>query len=171
MSRIIAVISIATAGILIAIGLITLYDENLKIGRMWETPAIRPYEQPLPVMASGIMPFTGGEALFRKTDAAAIQTPFNLSTPAVIEAGQLSYQRYCIHCHGKYHDGNGAVGQSFAPLPGDLRSPRVQEMPNGVVFHEISYGIPNGRQPALATTVSIDERWQAIAYIKSLGIR
>jgi hypothetical protein len=44
-------------------------------------------------------------------------------------------------------------------------------MPAGMLFKEISYGIPDGRQPALATTMTVDERWQAIAFVKSLGQR
>jgi hypothetical protein len=44
-------------------------------------------------------------------------------------------------------------------------------MPVGTLFKEISYGIPGGRQPALATTIAAHERWQIIAYVKSLGER
>ena len=41
----------------------------------------------------------------------------------------------------------------------------------GKIFHEISYGVPGGRQPALASTISIQERWQIVGYINSLGQR
>ena len=41
----------------------------------------------------------------------------------------------------------------------------------GLLFKEISYGIPGGRQPALATTIEADERWRIVAYVKSLGKR
>jgi hypothetical protein len=44
-------------------------------------------------------------------------------------------------------------------------------MPQGILFKEISYGIPNGRQPALATTIAVKDRWRIIAHIKSLGPR
>jgi hypothetical protein len=81
---------------------------------------------------------------------------------------QIDINYYCIHCHGKHH---GTVGQSFAPKPRDLRSAKAQETAEGRLFHEISYGIPGGRQPALATTMAVDERWQVIGYLKSLGIR
>jgi hypothetical protein len=52
-----------------------------------------------------------------------------------------------------------------------LRSPKVQATSNGALFREISYGIPDGRQPALATTITVSDRWQIIAYVKSLGTR
>ena len=44
---------------------LTLYDENLKIGRMWETPAVRPYEEPMLIMEKSVIPVTGGEAVFK----------------------------------------------------------------------------------------------------------
>ena len=171
MLRIISVFLIAAFIGLTAWGLITLYDENMQIGRMWETPAVKPHEDPIPVMDERTIPVNGGENFLRLTDPAVLQSPLDLTRPAVIDAGRQGYRYYCIQCHGKFYDGMGTVGQSFAPLPGDLQSAKVQSMPVGRLFHEISYGIPNGRQPALASTISVKERWQVIAFVKSLGSR
>ncbi len=171
MSRILGAVSIVATIALVAWGLITLYDENLQVGRMWETPAIRPHENPLPIMDENTVPQEGGELAYRLSDPAQLQAPFDLTASQVIKSGQTGYVRYCIQCHGKHFDGNGTVGQSFAPLPGDLRSAKVQSAPVGELFHEISYGKPEGRQPALASTISIDRRWHIIGFIKSLGIR
>ena len=150
---------------------ITLYDENMQVGRMWETPGVKPHEAPIPVTETGIVPFAGGEALMRTTVGEQMVSPVALNDPAAMEAGKKGYAVYCIHCHGERHDGNGTVGQSFAPLPGDLRSEKVQSMAPGILFHEISYGISGGRQPALATTIEAEERWRIISYIQSLGVR
>ncbi len=171
MIRIICAAAIVATIILLAYGMITIYDESLQIGRMWETPAIRPHEEAIPVMADVSVPMTGGEAFYRNGDPDTMHPPFDLTQPHTIAAGKQGYQFYCIQCHGKHFDGYGTVGQSFAPPPGDLRSVRVQDLPPGRLFHEISYGIPGGRQPALATTVSEVERWQIIGYVRSLGAR
>ncbi|BBO68941.1 hypothetical protein DSCA_28710 [Desulfosarcina alkanivorans] len=171
MIRILSVGLIVSAVALVAWGVITAYDELLPVGRMWKTPAVKPHENPIPVMAAGSVPVNGGEALFRAAAPEAIQPPFSLTDAAAVTSGETTYRFYCIHCHGKNFDGYGTVGQSFAPPPGDLRSKRVQSMPAGVLFKEISYGIPDGRQPALATTVAVEDRWHAIAYVKSLGQR
>jgi mono/diheme cytochrome c family protein len=171
MLRILSVGLIATVIGLTVWGLITLYDTNLQVGRMWETPRINPHEKPIPVMDTQTIPVNGGENVYRLADPATLQAPFELTQPEVLTAGQQGYQYYCIQCHGKYHDGLGTVGQSFAPLPGDLRSAKVQSMPVGQLFQEISYGIPGGRQPALASTIGLQERWQIIAFLKSLGQR
>jgi len=150
---------------------ITAYDDNLSVGRMWQTPAIRPHEEPIPVMTAGIIPFNGGEVLTRTARAEELISPLSGTSAFNFKRGETGYTRYCSHCHGKYHDGNGTVGQSFQPLPGDLRSAKVQVMSDGALFHEISYGKPDGRQPPLATTISMADRWQIIAYVKSLGTR
>jgi len=150
---------------------ITLYDENMKVGRMWETPAVHPHEQPLLIMEPGVVPFDGGEAEYRNAKAEDLISPFKNDDPNVVASGKSLYFTYCAQCHGKYHDGNGTVGQSFHPLPGDLQSDKVQSLPQGTLFKEISYGVPNGRQPALATTIEVMDRWRIIAYVKSLGLR
>ncbi len=146
-------------------------DKHFPFGRMWETPAVRPHEERLPVMQSGLVPFAGGEARYRIARPEEIVSPLKSSDPLAIAHGKSLYQVYCAQCHGRHHDGFGTVGQSFEPLPGDLRSPGVQTMSDGRIFKEISYGIQNGRQPPLATTIDVDDRWRIIAYVKSLGPR
>jgi mono/diheme cytochrome c family protein len=171
MLRILSVVVMASMVGLAVWGVITLYDNNLPVGRMWETPGVKPHENPIPVMDSRTVPVDGGENLYRLADPAAIRAPYELDQPAAITAGRQGYGYYCIQCHGTIYDGLGTVGQSFAPPPGDLRSSKVQAMPVGQLFHEISYGIPGGRQPALASTIGVEERWQIIAFVKSLGQR
>ena len=166
-------------GLVIVIGIIGLagyealmyYDNNFRYGRMRETPAVRPYEEPLLKMEAGLVPIDGGEAVYRTAAGTDLAAPVKMKDPAVIARGKAVYLTFCAQCHGYNHDGNGTVGQSFKPLPTDLRSPKVQATYEGELFKSISYGIPGGRQPALETTVKIDDRWHVIAYIKSLGTR
>lgn len=155
----------------VAITALNVYDEFFPYGRMWETPAVRPHEEPLPIMEAGVVPFGGGDAVYRNAAPETLSFPFNADNPVEIARGKTVYARYCVHCHGKNYDGMGTVGQSFAPLPGDLRSAKLQNLHPGLLFKEISYGIPGGRQPALASTIEIADRWRVIAHVKSLGIR
>jgi mono/diheme cytochrome c family protein len=164
------IIAVAVVGY-VAYEALMYYDDSFIYGRMRETPAIRPYEKPMLIMEAGLVPFTKGELGYRIAKPEDISSPLAMYDPQIIKAGQTVYQNYCAQCHGRNHNGKGTVGQSFHPLPEDLRSPRVQTRIEGALFQEISYGKPGGRQPALATTVSITERWQVIAYIKSLGLR
>ena len=171
MTRILALAVIVAVAGLALYGGVTLFDETLQVGRMWETPGIKPHEKPIPVMAVGSVPWSEAEQIYRVADPDGLRAPFLLTDPAAVSEGARQYMYYCSHCHGRHHDGLGTVGQSFAPLPGDLRSARVQTLPGGRIFHEISYGIPDGRQPALATTISLTDRWRIIAFVKSLGVR
>ena len=159
------------AVILGAYNVLTKIDKDFKYGRMRETPAVRPYEAPMLIMEDGLVPVSGGEAFFKANLAEALKSPFPATDPNVIKKGTALYFTFCAQCHGQYHDGNGTVGQSFAPLPEDLRSRKVQSLSDGVLFKEVSYGIPKGRQPPLATTIAAADRWRVIAYIKSLGTR
>ena len=148
------------------------YDNNFKYGRMRQTPGVRAYEQPLLIMEAGIVPVTGGEAVLRAADPMKLKSPVILSNSRVIETGEIDYLNYCAQCHGANYDGKGTVGQSFAPLPTDLRSPRIQAQSEGALFQHISYGIGGtGRQPALHSTIRVENRWGIIAFIKSLGPR
>jgi mono/diheme cytochrome c family protein len=147
------------------------YDNNFRYGRMRETPAVRPYEEPLLKMEAGLVPIDGGEAVYRTTAGIDLMAPFEMKASTVIARGKAVYLTFCAQCHGYNHDGNGTVGQSFKPLPTDLRSSKVQSKFEGELFKSISYGIPGGRQPALETTVTIDDRWHVVAFVKSLGIR
>ncbi len=152
--------------------LLMVYDNNFPYGRMRETPAVRPYENPILIMEAGVVPFEGGEALYRAANPSALKSPLDPKDAAVVEAGKKAYFLYCQQCHGKAYDGNGTVGQSFAPLPTDLRSEHVQSKSEGQLFQHISYGVGGtGRQPALATTIQIPDRWRIIAFVQSLGLR
>ncbi len=63
-------------GLIIVIGIIGLagyealmyYDNNFRYGRMRETPAVRPYEEPLLKMEAGLVPIDGGEAVYQSRD-------------------------------------------------------------------------------------------------------
>ena len=147
------------------------YDNNFRYGRMRETPAVRPHEDPLLTMEDGIVPISGGEAVYRISSGIDLTAPVMMTESAVVARGKSVYLIYCAQCHGYNHDGNGTVGQSFSPLPTDLRKAEVQYKPEGMLFKSVSYGVPGGRQPALHTTVTIEDRWRVVAYIKSLGLR
>jgi mono/diheme cytochrome c family protein len=169
MKKLVVIGLAATLVLLAAWRVILTIDTHLTYGRMWETPAVRPYEQPLPRMPGGVVPVKDGEALRRIADADELRSPLPGNDPAVIRAGHDLYLLYCAQCHGKQYDGNGTVGQSFSPLPTDLNGLAAQGMSEGDLFQVISYGIPGGRQPPLATTIDPLDRWRIVAFVESLG--
>ncbi len=171
MKKIFGFLIVVVIVVLAAYHLLVYYDNNFRYGRMRETPAVRPYEEPLLVKEAGVVPVNGGEAIFRVSAGIDIQSPIDMAQAAAIDRGKAVYLIYCAQCHGHNHDGKGTVGQSFAPLPTDLRSAKVQNSPEGVLFKNVSYGIPDGRQPPLHATITVEDRWKVVAYVKSLGLR
>jgi hypothetical protein len=159
--------------VLVAYLALVYYDNNFRYGRMRETPAVRPHEEPLLIMEAGGVPFSGGEMNYLSRKPEELKSPLEMNNPETFKRGQAVYFTFCAQCHGKDQDGNAPVGQSFSPLPTDLRSPKVQAQLEGNIFWDISYGLPDGkgRQPALATTIDVMDRWRVVAYVKSLGIR
>lgn len=155
--------------ILAAYQALVFYDNNFRYGRMRETPGVKPHEAPLLVLDTGIVPIHGGDATYRLTPAADLASPLDMQASTTITRGKDLYRVYCAQCHGNNFDGNGTVGQSFQPLPTNLRGPSVQAKTEGELFKSISYGIPGGRQPALDTTIAPEDRWYIIAFVQSLG--
>jgi mono/diheme cytochrome c family protein len=164
-------LAVVLVGALGAYHALMFYDNNFRYGRMRETPAVKPHEEPLIRMEAGVVPVSGGEALLRATPGSALKPPLAMDAAEVIARGGAVYFTFCAQCHGPGYDGNGTVGQSFMPLPTDLRSPAVQSKPAGELFKSVSYGIPDGRQPPLETTITIDDRWSVVAFVKSMGVR
>jgi mono/diheme cytochrome c family protein len=171
MKKIIGFFILAGIVILTAYYALIYYDNNFRYGRMRETPAVRPIEEPVLIEEAGLVPIDGGEAIYRVTPGGALMPSVDMSQPTAIARGENVYRIYCAQCHGYNYDGNGTVGQSFAPLPTDLRSAKVQNSPPGGLFKSISYGIPDGRQPPLHATITFEDRWKVIAFVKSLGPR
>jgi mono/diheme cytochrome c family protein len=127
------------------------YDNEFPFARMRETPAVKPHEEPLLVMDVEAVPVSGGDSVLR------IMKPV--------------YLTFCAQCHGNNYNGRGTVGQSFQPLPTDLRSAEVQSESEGKLFKTVSYGVPDGRQPALHFIITVEDRWRVVAFVKSLGVR
>jgi mono/diheme cytochrome c family protein len=144
---------------------ITVFDEYMRFGRMWETPAIRPHETPLLVMGKESIPVDGGEAVLRAGGAEKLENPDRDRSMKRVFAGKAAYTRYCIHCHGKDLKGQATVGQSFSAPAMDLKSPQIRDRKDGMLFSSISYG--KDRMPPLATTVSVPERWDIIVYLRA----
>ena len=143
---------------------ITLYDSNLKPGRMYQTPAIRPHEEPELIMDKRTVADTKSEALIREL----LKTDFTLTRIGSVEVmpakGEKDYKAFCSHCHGPRLDGLGTVGQSFFPLPTDLTGQKTAGMSDKELFSFISYG--GKKAPALASSMSVESREAVIQYIR-----
>lgn len=134
-------------------------------GRMKEQESVRTYETQLPEMPLGTVPVEGGMERLVASDPRDLVNPLG-EDPRWAERGKEAYGFYCAMCHGQRADGRGTVGQSFHPLPTDLRSEKTQSLSDGEIFSVISFG--SRRSPPLAHTISEEDRWAIVRYLRSL---
>jgi mono/diheme cytochrome c family protein len=134
-------------------------------GRMYDQESVRTYEKKMPDIPPGTIPISGGIEVLSRTDPRDLKNPIS-PTAAAVSRGKGAYFNFCVQCHGPKADGNGTVGQSFAPLPANLTDPQVLEQSDGELFFKISLGF--GRHPPLASTVSEQDRWAIIHYLRSV---
>lgn len=82
--------------------------------------------------------------------------------------GREIYVNTCIQCHGI--NGKGARGIKLVPPPADLSSWAVQERLDGTLFKRIHEGKPNTAMGAWKHTLSDEEIWDVLAYVRTLGV-
>jgi copper transport protein len=85
-----------------------------------------------------------------------------------LASGEQVYVTYCASCHGETGRGDGPSGLRLVPRPADLRihsAPGVHT--DGELFYWVSYGFPNSAMPAWADTLTEEQRWDVINYIRA----
>jgi len=81
-------------------------------------------------------------------------------------SGREIYVNTCIRCHGI--DGKGAMGIKLTPPPADLTSDDVQNRLDASLFKRIHDGKANTAMGAWKYSLSDEEIWDVLAYIRTL---
>jgi mono/diheme cytochrome c family protein len=90
-------------------------------------------------------------------------------TPDSVGRGAELYTQSCSLCHGPQGKGDGPVGVTLNPRPADLTlhtAPGVHS--DGQLYLWISDGFPNSPMPAFRETISDEDRWNLVNYIRTL---
>jgi len=128
---------------------------------MWDTPAVRPYEDPMPPVPDGSV------AANAKADYETAWKQFSTNNSQYqAERGALAYRRFCHHCHGKNGDGRIIVGESFSVRPTDLRDPNVQAISTEDIYEIVSTG--TGAMLGLSASMSPVDILFSIHHMRSL---
>ncbi len=128
--------------------------------------AVDLYQISMPVMPEASVPITGGINELRIADVSKMKNPLPETRP-VIRLGEKRYHTFCGQCHGPDAQGYGTVGQSFAPLPTNLRGKKVRNLSDGLFFYRTALGFK--RHPPLFYTVAADDIWAIQRYIRQLA--
>ena len=79
--------------------------------------------------------------------------------------GEAIYIKNCVSCHGNPGKANNL--KTLNPIPPDLGSAKTQTLTDGELFYILNTG--RGAMPSFKNTLSEEERWKTISYIRSFN--
>lgn len=91
------------------------------------------------------------------------------SSPEVVADGKEAFSHYCVACHGMDGQNTGVpfVDHMSPPVP-SLASPEVQSYTDGQLKWVIDYGIWPSGMPGSKGTLSDEEIWSIIVFLRHL---
>lgn len=117
------------------------------------------------VSRAGAAELFGPGAAERARAAKELKNPVPASFEALAR-GRKVYESNCRHCHGPKGRGDGPVAKAVPAFAFPLATKSALELPEGELFHIISYGRNN--MPAHARRLSAADRWSVIYAIRDL---
>ncbi len=94
-------------------------------------------------------------------------SPIDLADDKNIEKGEKIFGKVCWTCHGEEGLGDGVAAEALDPKPADLTSAAVQAQSEGDFYWKITKG--RGNMVGYEDALSDKQRWQLVAFIKSLA--
>jgi mono/diheme cytochrome c family protein len=90
-------------------------------------------------------------------------------TPATRADGKEAFSHYCVACHGMDGQATGVpfVNHISPPIP-SLASPDVQSYTDGQLKWILDYGIRPSGMPGSKGTLSDEELWSIVAFLRHL---
>lgn len=119
------------------------------------------------VVLTGVVLFYGGHTHTSPQSVLAMTNPFPPDSRS-LEADKALYEQQCIRCHGAGGHGDGPEAAALVPPPADLTT-HVPLHTDGTVFYFISNGFPGTAMPAFANSLSEEQRWHLVNYLRTLA--
>jgi mono/diheme cytochrome c family protein len=140
------------------------YYQTHTVDGVTEMNAMQPVKG---TVARGYLPY-----LYDNTPEGYEKAGANLKNPLTAKSraeyekeGEVIYGKFCIQCHGASGGGDGKVGLKL-PGPPPAYSGPLKNLPEGKIFHTITYG--KGLMGSHASQLTQEERWKLVYYVQKL---
>lgn len=94
-----------------------------------------------------------------------LKNPFE-KTEANIIQGEILYGKFCVQCHGISGQGDGLVALKLPGAPPSYTGPVLMALPEGQMFHTLTYG--KNLMGSHASQLTVDERWKLVMFVQKL---
>ena len=88
---------------------------------------------------------------------------------ASLARGQQVYAQNCAVCHGPRGAGNGPLAANLNPPPATLQGGHLLTHTDGDLYYWLSHGIPGTAMPAFSGSLSDEDIWATIRYVRTLN--
>lgn len=91
-------------------------------------------------------------------------------TPAMVAAGKTVYEANCSGCHGMTGNGAGPAAAALNPKPRNFIEAKFKYPPNAKdtdLFKTVEKGVPGTAMPSWKDSLSEEQRWSVIAYVRT----
>jgi mono/diheme cytochrome c family protein len=131
---------------------------------METSPAWKPQEMET-VLPAHSVPVTGREEVIQ--DAALLATLVNPIAPTAtsVEVGEVLFTHHCSACHGEAGQGGAPMAEYYGEPP-SLLGERGLNLTDGFIYNTIREG--RSLMPPLGETLSAEERWHIVNYLRRL---
>lgn len=98
---------------------------------------------------------------YRRTDTA-------YAAVSVARGAEL-FGQHCIACHGVGGRGDGPLAKSTPKPPANLTEPHTALHTAGDMFWWLTHGLPAGGMPGFESTMSVEERWDMVNFLRAFS--
>lgn len=108
---------------------------------------------------------------YAATPEDAARAGSELENPLAAEEAELArgatvFGIYCRVCHGAGGAGDGPLTRRGFPAPPSLLAAHARDLPDGQIFHLVTYG--QGNMPGHAAQIGRPDRWRAVLHVREL---
>jgi mono/diheme cytochrome c family protein len=94
-----------------------------------------------------------------------LHNPYASQKDAFEKDGEVLYGKFFVHCHGAAGAGDGKVAGKL-PGPPPAYNGALKNLPEGKIFHSITYG--KNSMGSHASQLTQEERWKLVFYVQKL---